>query len=277
MGGKWRATIRTRGTTMIVGAPPSARLNDGLGEFATRAPSLDRMNLARHVAVLWRFRTITAAGLLLGIFLAIFASYNITPHGLKARGVNRFMALADLYTKLIVSDEVRALIPERPSAAQIDAQPLPAVSGAPILPIIQLTVKSLSSKGATELNTHTTEALRKLLNEQQNKNGISPAQSVQIRTLSAPSPGALAAGPSHTASILALLLCIIGTIAVTHLLASLRPQAPAGEVDEVMLDWAYNSGGHGNGHGHGHGHAPEDPTEEEQLEGWIVPGGRERR
>jgi len=321
MGGKWRATIKTRGTSMIVGGPPTPRLNDGLGEFGTPPPSLDRMNLARHVAVLWRFRAITVAGLLLGIFLAIFASYNITPHGLKARGAstyasvsqllvtqdgfpegrvvlpvtppitgstsdgatpkvdpnklefadpNRFMALADLYTKLIVSDEVRALIPERPSPAQIDAQPLPAVSGAPILPIIQLTVKSTSAADATQLNTHTIEALRKRLTEQQNKNGISPAQSVQIRTLSAPSPGALAAGPSHTASILALLLCIIGTIAVTHILASLRPKADAGEIDDVMLDWEI--------HGaptNGHGSAPERQTEE--LEGWIVPGERERR
>ena len=37
------------------------------------------MNLARHAAVLWRFRRITAAGLLLGIVLAVFASYSITP------------------------------------------------------------------------------------------------------------------------------------------------------------------------------------------------------
>jgi hypothetical protein len=281
------------------------------------------MNLARHVAVLWRFRLITAAGLLLGIFLAIFTSYSISSHGLQARGVstyssvsqllvtqdgfpegrvvlpttppitgstadgatpkvdpnklefadpNRFMALADLYTKLIVSDEVRALIPERPSPAQIDAQPLPAVSGAPILPIIQLTVKSTSATDATQLNAHTIEALRKRLTEQQNKNGISPAQSVQIRTLSAPSPGALAAGPSHTASILALLLCIIGTIAVTHILASLRPRAEAGEINDVMLDWDIEAGdgNHRNGHG-------AETVDDEQLEGWIVPGGRERR
>jgi hypothetical protein len=279
------------------------------------------MNLARHVGVLWRFRAITAAGLLLGIFLAIFASYRISPHGLEARGVstyssvsqllvtqdgfpegrvvlpvtppitgstsdgatpktdpnklefadpNRFMALADLYTKLIVSDEVRALIPERPSPAQIDAQPLPAVSGAPILPIIQLTVKSTSATDATQLNIHTIEALRKRLTEQQSKNGISPAQSVQIRTLSAPSAGALAAGPSHTGSILALLLCIIGTIAVTHILASLRPNASARELDDVIVDWDLPGDHNGNGHG-------AEAAGEEELEGWIVPGGRGRR
>jgi hypothetical protein len=281
------------------------------------------MNLARHAAVLWRFRAVTAAGLLLGIFLAILASYSITTHGLVARGTatyssqsqllvtqdgfpegrvvlptvpitgstadgatpkvdpnklefadpNRFLALADLYTKLVVSDDVRRLIPEHPSAAQIDASPLPAVSGAPILPIIQLTVQSVSAQGATQLNENTIEALRKLLAAQQAKNGISPAQSVQIRTLSVPSAGALTASPSHTASILALLLCIIGTIAVTHILASLRPQVAPSEMDEVELDWAL-AGESVNGHGR-RGQSEPTPTEAE-LEDWLTPGGSEK-
>lgn len=278
------------------------------------------MNLARHAAVLWRFRAVTAAGLFLGIFLAILASYSITTHGLVARGTatygsqsqilitqngfpegrvvlptapltgstadgakpkvdpnqlefadpNRFLALADLYTKLLVSDEVRGRIPEHPSPAQIVASPLPAVSGAPILPIIQLDVQSTSAVGATQLNRHTIEALRKVLEEQQAKNNISPAQSVQIRTVSAPSPGALTAGPSHTASILALLLCLIGTVAVTHILASLRPQEPARGMDDVALDWAL-SGESVNGHGRP-GQRESEPTEDE-LEGWLMPRG----
>src|SRR5215217_1126307 len=138
------------------------------------------MNLARHAAVLWRFRRITAVGLLLGIFLAVYASYDISPSGLHRRGnptytsrsqllvtqagcpecrtvlpvtppldttsqepkvdpdqlefadPARFNTLADLYTKLIVSDEVLASIPGHPSAGQIIASPLPAVSGTPI-------------------------------------------------------------------------------------------------------------------------------------------------
>jgi hypothetical protein len=281
------------------------------------------MNLARHAAVLWRFRAVTAAGLLLGIFLAILGSYSITTHGLVARGTptygsqsqilitqngfpegrvvlptapltgstadgatpkvdpnqlefadpNRFLALADLYTKLLVSDEVRGRIPEHPSPAQITASPLPAVSGAPILPIIQLDVVSTSAAGATQLNRHTIEALRKVLEEQQAKNDISPAQSVQIRTVSAPSPGALASGPSHTASILALLLCLIGTVAVTHILASLRPQGEPSEIDEVALDWAL-TGESVNGHGR-RGHSESSPTEAE-LEDWLIPGGSEK-
>lgn len=231
------------------------------------------MNLARHAAVLWRFRALTAAGLLLGIVLAVLASYEVTPGGIDRRGTstyssasqllvtqagfpegrvtlptgpapgarteqpevdpdrlefgdpNRFMLLTDLYTKLIVSDEVRRRIPGRPAETQIDATPVAGGSGTPILPIIQLTVTAGSPRAATTLNANTAGALRALLAEKQVSNGISPAQRVRIATLKAPSPGVLTAGPSHTASILALLLCLVGTVAVTHLLASMREPA----------------------------------------------------
>jgi hypothetical protein len=239
------------------------------------------MNLARHAAVLWRFRRVTAAGLLLGVFLAVYASYQISPSGLKPRGTstytsqsqllvtqpgfpegrsvlptapaltggteepkvdpdqlefadpNRFLALADLYTKLIVSDEVLSRIPEQPSPTQITASPLPGVSGAPILPIIQLDTIAGSARAAQTLNANTAKALRELLEERQRRNDISPAKSVEVVTLKAPTTGALASGPSRTSSILALLLCIIGTIAVTHLLENLRNRREAERIDEL--------------------------------------------
>jgi hypothetical protein len=252
------------------------------------------MNLARHAAVLWRFRRVTAAGLLLGLALAVYASYDISPSGLKTRGTstytsqsqllvtqqgfpegrsvlptspvlgagteepevdpnrlefadpNRFLALADLYTKLITSDEVLSRIPEQPSPAQITASPLPGVSGAPILPIIQLDTLAGSPEAARTLNANTAKALRDLLEERQERNDIRPAQSVQITTLKAPSPGVLSTGPSRTASILALLLCIIGTIAVTHLLENLRNRREADQLEELD-DWAAEPGANGTG------------------------------
>src|SRR5688572_15773185 len=237
------------------------------------------MNLARHAAVLWRYRVVTAACILLGVVLAIAASYKITTNGLVPRGTatysstsellvtqpgfpegrvvlptapavdedgnpntdpkridfadpNRFMALADLYTKLIISDDVRGRIPGHPSQGQIAASPLPAVSGAPILPIIQLTVMAPSSAGATQLNRDTMRALRGLLRERQARNDISPAQSVQITTLNAPSRGALTSSRSHIGSILALLLCLIGAVAITHLLENIRTRRATDELVE---------------------------------------------
>ena len=238
------------------------------------------MNLARHAAVLWRYRVVTAACVLLGVVLAIAASYRITTDGLVPRGAatyssqsqllvtqpgfpegrvvlpsaapvtsageaasagkklefadpNRFMALADLYTKLIVSDDVRSRIAGRPLQGQIDASPLPAVSGAPILPIIQLTVTAGTAAGATQLNRNTVEALRGLLKERQQRNDISPAQSVQITTLNAPTRGVLTSSASHVSSILAFLLCLLGAVAITHLLENLRTRRMTEDLIEL--------------------------------------------
>jgi hypothetical protein len=244
------------------------------------------MNLARHAAVLWRFRRITAAGLLLGIFLAVFASYNITPSGLKVRGLStytsqsqllvtqpgfpegrpvlpttqsvdpntgepivdpnetdfadpaRFMALADLYTKLMVSDDVISRLPFRiDPLTQVLASPLPAVSGAPILPIIQLDTIDATPKAAQQLNLDLAKALREHIEEGQRKNDIPPAKRVVISTINAPELGALSSGPSKTASILAFMLCIVGTIALTHLLENLRNRREPDPADELE-DWS---------------------------------------
>jgi hypothetical protein len=247
------------------------------------------MNLARHAAVLWRFRRITAAGLLLGIFLAVFASYNITASGLKPRGVStytsqsqllvtqpgfpegrpvlpttqaidpttgkpivdptkpdfadpaRFLTLADIYTKQITSDDILRRLPVRVHPAQILASPLPAVSGAPILPIIQLDTIGPTPRAAQQLNRDLTKALRDWLEEGQRKNDIVPAKRVVIETLNSPEPGALTSGPSKTASILALLLVLIGTVALTHLLENLRTRRDAAQIDELEA-WAADDG-----------------------------------
>jgi hypothetical protein len=252
------------------------------------------MNLARHAAVLWRFRRITAAGLLLGVFLAVFASYSISPSGLKPRGVStytsqsqllvtqpgfpegrpvlptsqaidpetgqpvvdpnqtdfadpaRFLALADLYTKLIVSDDVLARLPVKVSPTQVVASPLPAVSGAPILPIIQLDTLGPTPAAAQQLNLDLTKALREHIEEGQKENDIPPAKRVVISTLTAPPAGALATAPSKMASILAFLLCIIGTIAVTHLLENLRNRREAAIED--VEDWDIEPIASANGH-----------------------------
>jgi hypothetical protein len=243
------------------------------------------MDLARHAGVLWRYRWVTAGGILLGIVLAVLASYKVTTSGLEPRGSStytsesqllvtqagfpegrsvlptpppvdgltpqptendkelqfadpsRFMTLADLYSTLIVSDEARSLIPEKPSASQIIASPLPAVSGVPVLPIIELTTTADTAAGAQALNTHTADALRELLKGRQAKADISPAQSVQIQTVNAPSPGTLTGRPSHAGSIIALLLCLIGTVAVTHLLEMLRTRRESDSLENVDLDW----------------------------------------
>jgi hypothetical protein len=267
------------------------------------------MDLSRHLAVMWRFRAITFAGIALGIVFAILAAYKPSLSGFEKRGAPtytsqssllvtqtgfpegrvvlptapageepnvsrdsvgfadpaRFMALTDLYTKLILSDEVRRRIPERPAASQIDASAVAAVSGAPILPIIQLTAQGASPAAARQLNMHTITALRGLLRERQARNAIPPGERVQIGTLNASSPGVLTASPSHTASILAFLLTLIGTVALTHLLEALRLRREGSDVDDVAFEWPLE-------------HSPEDDDlSESAVEFLELPGHAERR
>jgi len=279
------------------------------------------MNLARHAAVLWRFRRMTAAGLLLGIFLAVFASYSITPSGLKPRGAStyssqsqllvtqpgfpegrpvlpttqaidpetgkpivdpdepdfadpaRFLALADLYTKLIVSDDVLARLPARVSPTQVVASPLPAVSGAPILPIIQLDTIGATPAVAQRLNVDLAKALREHIEEGQRVNDIPPAKRVVISTIKAPEAGVLTSSPSKTASILALLMCLIGTVALTHLLENLRNRR-APEPREELDDWTVDELA---GDAVGNGTAPDDTLAALAGGEWGPPSAAARR
>jgi hypothetical protein len=281
------------------------------------------MRLARHVAVLWRFRVITATGLCLAVILATLASYQVVYDGglsIRSRGTStytsrsnvlvtqpgfpegrvvlptsapggsptekpevdpnrlefadpsRFMALADLYTKLIVSDEVRGRIPGRPSASRLTASPLPAVSGAPILPIIQLDATAGTAAGSRALNIQAVRALREVLRERQSRNDISPAKRVEISVINAPSSGKLKAGPSHTASILALILCLIGTVAFTHLLASLRAKDADVDFDNLVFPWAM-----GEGEGEAKGEDSDEDSRQFAARGKRQPAGVSNR
>jgi hypothetical protein len=44
------------------------------------------MNLSRHASVLWRFRRVTAVGVVVGIALAVLAGYQVSSSGLTPRG-----------------------------------------------------------------------------------------------------------------------------------------------------------------------------------------------
>ena len=121
---------------------------------------------------------------------------------------------------------------------------------------------------------NTFKALEDQLRDEAARNKISPSERVQLSTLKAPSPGTLLAGPSHTASILALLLCIIGTIAVTHLLESLRTRRrPAADLDELDM-WDIDEGK--NGASPASAEAADDRLAAFATTDWVVPTPRPR-
>jgi hypothetical protein len=71
------------------------------------------MNLARHASVLWRFRRVTIAGIILGIALAIFASYSVSPSGLTPRGSETWSAVSSILVTQPGFPEGRVTLPER--------------------------------------------------------------------------------------------------------------------------------------------------------------------
>jgi hypothetical protein len=76
-----------------------------------------------------------------------------------------------------------------------------------------------------------------VLTDDQAKNGVPPKQRVELTTLNAPSDGYLEKGPSHTVSIIALVLCLVGTLAFTHLLAALRGGRQADGIAGIIDPW----------------------------------------
>jgi hypothetical protein len=248
------------------------------------------MNLARHAAVLWRFRLVAIAGLTIGLALAILASYKVgfdggpslTPRGTETwtassqilvtqpgfpegrvtlpeeqiQGATtadgervqepqpkdqvtfadpaRLSGLADLYARFLTSDEVLGKVPGRPKAERITASPFLASAGGVVLPVIQLTADAPTSGGAKKLNEQVVKSLRSLIEDQQVANGIGKGQRIEIKLIDAPE-AMLTSPRKKTAAILVLFLCLLGTVAVAHLLEGLRPR----NVDAIdgMIDW----------------------------------------
>src|SRR3954465_8672900 len=54
------------------------------------------MNLERHLQVLWRYRLITALGLLFGIALALLAAFKVGPGGLERRGSEQWTSTSNV-------------------------------------------------------------------------------------------------------------------------------------------------------------------------------------
>jgi hypothetical protein len=130
----------------------------------------------------------------------------------------RFSALALVYSVMSYSDRVRENLPGRPAPGQVTALPFdPTGQGQQLLPILQITTKSNSPSAARKLNQQTVAGLRLTVLEEQRRSSIPKNERVQLQVLSEPAGAALVAGRSWVSSILALLLCIGGAIALAHL------------------------------------------------------------
>jgi hypothetical protein len=85
------------------------------------------MNLGRHAAVLWRFRRVTAVGVVIAIFLAVLASYRIGPGGLTPRGSETWTANSSILVTQPGFPEGRVTLPTQ----QIDMEGAVTTEGDP--------------------------------------------------------------------------------------------------------------------------------------------------
>lgn len=180
--------------------------------------------------------------------------------GLEFADPSRFSALANFYAELALSDRVRRRLPERPKPDQIEAHPVEGAAGQPILPVIELVTFAESAAGARALNNQLVEALQGTLTSGQADNDIPISQRVQLVLLNAPAAPVKVSSPSNTASILAFLLCVIGAIAVAHLLAALRDRQDAEAVEGVVVPWSIGATD------------PQEPEPESALAGAAAAG-----
>ena len=156
---------------------------------------------------------------------------------------NRLSALASLYAQLATGDRVRSQLPGSPKPAQIQAL---AVEGnaSTQLPVIKLTTTAGSGPAARALNQHTVEALQNVLTSEQSRNAIPAEQRIHIDKINAPAAPVMTSGRSHTASILAFLLCALGAVALAHLLAALRDgREETQALDGVVVPWTVAENG----------------------------------
>jgi hypothetical protein len=77
------------------------------------------MNLARHASVLWRFRRVTAVGVVLGISLAIFAGYHVGSNGLTPRGTSTYSAVSSIWVTQAGFPEGRVVLPQEPIGGSV--------------------------------------------------------------------------------------------------------------------------------------------------------------
>jgi hypothetical protein len=143
----------------------------------------------------------------------------------------RFSQLAILYSRIASSDQVLAMLPGNPKREQVQANTMDATgNGTNFLPMITITTSAETAEGAVKLNKEAFNAFQTLIKKQQESSKIAVNDRVLLTVLNKPDHPILLSAPSKTPSILAFLLCIIGAIAVAHLLESLRPR-DGGEVD----------------------------------------------
>jgi hypothetical protein len=174
----------------------------------------------------------------------------------------RFSNLALLYANLAQSDEVRGSLPGHPTRDQIEPRVLDATGGGvSFLPIIKLTVFEDSAAGAVNLNQKAIAALRDYIEKNQRDANTPGNERIRLDVINEPTGATLVSGHSMAIPLLAFMLCLLGAVAIAHILENLRPRAelagvmPADFDPELYVNGEEYAPPGADGHAHMNGHA----------------------
>jgi hypothetical protein len=85
------------------------------------------MNLNQHARVVWKHRTVMAAGVLMGLVLAFLAAFSFP--GLERRGTETWRGVSNILVTQKGFPEGRVTLPDQPAAGQDGSDPTGTVTG----------------------------------------------------------------------------------------------------------------------------------------------------
>lgn len=146
----------------------------------------------------------------------------------------RFQQLALLYSHLVESDQVRALV-ARTGAIRgfYEGTPVPSADGNSILPVVRIRAVSSSPAEAISLARRATDSFRRFLDQQQAESRIPAEKRVQVPVIGAPEKAKLLEGRSITKPVFLFLLVMVLTIGLAFLLENLRPRIRPVQTDDI--------------------------------------------
>ena len=111
------------------------------------------MNLNQHARVVWKHRTVMAAGVLMGLVLAFLAAFSFP--GLERRGTETWRGVSNILVTQKGFPEGRVTLPDQPAAGQ-DGSDRPARSPAAARPAGTTTPRSSPTRAGSRASLSST-------------------------------------------------------------------------------------------------------------------------